>query len=73
LNFCKYQGAGNDFVIIDNMDLKVTDISELAVSICDRRFGVGADGFILAEPSSAADVKMDFYNSDGSMAAMCGN
>ena len=62
MKFCKYQGAGNDFVIADNMDLSIaaSDIPALAADVCDRRFGVGADGFILAEPSGEADVKMDF-------------
>lgn len=75
MKFCKYQGAGNDFVIADNMDLAIAaaDIPELAASVCDRRFGVGADGFVLAEPSDVADVRMDFYNADGSEASMCGN
>lgn len=75
MKFCKYQGAGNDFVIADNMDLSIaaSDIPALAADVCDRRFGVGADGFILAEPSGEADVKMDFYNADGSEASMCGN
>lgn len=74
MKFCKYQGAGNDFVIVDNMDLSIKEaIPELAAAVCDRRFGVGADGFILAEPSDQADVKMNFYNADGSVAGMCGN
>lgn len=73
MEFYKYQGAGNDFVIVDNMELKMADMPKLAKSVCDRRFGAGADGLILAEPSSAADVKMHFYNSDGSESTMCGN
>lgn len=75
MKFCKYQGAGNDFVIADNMSLDIApaDIPELAAAVCDRRFGVGADGFVLAEPSDAADVRMNFYNADGSEASMCGN
>lgn len=73
MKFCKYQGAGNDFVIVDHMDLGLSDIPALAASLCDRRFGIGADGFILAEPSETADVKMNFFNADGSPASMCGN
>lgn len=73
MKFCKYQGAGNDFVIVDHMDLGLSDLPALAASVCDRRFGVGADGFILAEPSETADVKMNFFNADGSPASMCGN
>ncbi len=73
MDFLKYQGAGNDFVIIDNMDLSVKKYPELARKICDRRFGVGADGIIGAEPSDKADVRMAFFNADGSEAGMCGN
>lgn len=73
MNFYKYQGAGNDFVIIGNMDLAIGDLSSLAARVCDRRYGVGADGFIAAEPSDQADVRMAFYNADGSVAGMCGN
>jgi diaminopimelate epimerase len=73
LDFFKYQGAGNDFAIVDNMDLKITNRPVLATHICDRHYGVGADGFIAAEPSLDADIKMAFYNADGSEAGMCGN
>ncbi|MDD7408844.1 MAG: diaminopimelate epimerase [Anaerovoracaceae bacterium] len=73
MDFYKYQGAGNDFAIVDNMDLKITNRPVLANHICDRHYGVGADGFIAAEPSKSADIKMAFYNADGSEAGMCGN
>lgn len=75
MEFCKYQGAGNDFVIVDNTGFFIAqeDIPGLAAGICDRRFGVGADGFILAELSDRADIRMNFYNADGSEASMCGN
>ncbi|MCI8283923.1 MAG: diaminopimelate epimerase [Firmicutes bacterium] len=73
MDFYKYQGAGNDFVITDNMDLTLGEKSKIAAEVCDRRFGVGADGFIAAEPSETSDVKMAFYNADGSEAGMCGN
>lgn len=73
MDFYKYQGAGNDFVITDNMNLILSDKSKIAADVCDRRFGVGADGFIAAEPSETSDVKMAFYNADGSEAGMCGN
>ena len=73
MDFYKYQGAGNDFVIIDNMDRSQRDLQALAARICDRRYGVGADGFIAAEPSETADVRMAFFNADGSIAGMCGN
>ena len=73
MQFFKYQGAGNDFVIVDNMNLEILNKSVVAAHICNRHFGVGADGFIAAEPSATADVKMAFYNADGSEAGMCGN
>ncbi len=73
MDFFKYQGAGNDFVIVNNMDRSIQNRPVLASHICDRRYGVGADGFIAAEPSANADIKMAFYNADGSEAGMCGN
>ena len=73
LDFFKYQGAGNDFVIVDNFNQFIQNRSVLAAHICDRHYGVGADGFIAAEPSDEADIKMAFYNADGSEASMCGN
>ncbi|MBR2779320.1 MAG: diaminopimelate epimerase [Firmicutes bacterium] len=73
MDFLKYQGAGNDFVLFSNMDRSVKKYSELARKICDRRFGVGADGLIAAEPSDTADVRMAFFNADGSEAGMRGN
>ena len=73
LDFFKYQGAGNDFVIVDNYNLFIKNRALMAAHICDRHYGVGADGFIAAEPSEIADIKMAFYNADGSEAGMCGN
>ncbi len=74
VKFYKYHGAGNDFVIIDNrdnsFDTKNTDHIKL---LCDRHFGVGSDGLILLENSDKADCFMNYYNSDGSLAEMCGN
>lgn len=72
MNFTKLQGAGNDFVLVETRDLK-RDWSPLALSICDRRFGVGADGLLLMLPSSVADFRMRIFNSDGSEAEACGN
>jgi diaminopimelate epimerase len=73
INFSKLNGQGNDFIIIedlkDNLKLKKKDI----IKFCDRRFGVGADGLILIKKSDVADFKMDYFNSDGSPAEMCGN
>ena len=75
LNFTKMNGAGNDFVLIDNRNGKISLTTEQVVKICDRHRGVGADGIMLLVPctSGKADWAWDFYNSDGSKAEMCGN
>jgi len=73
LIFDKYQGAGNDFIIIDNRDEKLKLSSKQISALCNRRFGIGADGLILVEKSDIADFAMKFYNSDGKTASMCGN
>ena len=73
MKFCKYQGTGNDFIVTDGMADGDVYSRERIRSACDRHFGVGADGFIAAVPSGCADVRMAFYNSDGSRASMCGN
>jgi len=74
LDFFKYQGAGNDFVIIDNRseDFPKKDY-DLVAHLCDRKFGVGADGLMLLEMASQADFKMDYFNADGKPGSMCGN
>lgn len=71
VDFVKYQGTGNDFIIIDarlhqpqNLDVK---------ALCDRRFGIGADGLMLLELHEGCDFKMVYYNSDGNLSSMCGN
>ncbi|MBR4591994.1 MAG: diaminopimelate epimerase [Elusimicrobiaceae bacterium] len=72
--FTKYTGLGNDFVFLDGQTaLSVKDPAQLAVQICNRRFGVGADGLVLLLPSKTADVRMRIFNADGSEAEMCGN
>lgn len=73
INFTKLHGAGNDFIIIDNRKDVIINKSQIAVKACDRHFGIGADGFMFVELSHSGDIKMDFYNSDGSKATMCGN
>ncbi len=76
LQFYKMTGAGNDFVMVDNRDLSLTPLltRETIAALCNRRFGIGADGLIAVEPASAGgDVRMRYYNSDGGEAEMCGN
>lgn len=73
LKFDKYQGAGNDFVIVNNIDSKCSLTCEQIAWLCDRRYGIGADGLIILEKSEDADFTMKFYNSDGKTASMCGN
>jgi diaminopimelate epimerase len=73
LNFFKMTGAGNDFIIFDNRNGKIKNPVELAKWVCDRHFGIGADGIILIEKSEIADFKMVYFNSDGSFGGMCGN
>lgn len=73
LHFTKYQGTGNDFVLIDNRTgVFPKDDLELVRKLCDRRFGIGADGLMLIENSKEADFNMIYFNSDGSK-SLCGN
>jgi len=73
MKFYKYHGTGNDFILLDNREktivLNAADIRHL----CDRRYGIGADGLILLNPSEQADFEMVFYNNDGSSDTFCGN
>ncbi|MBA3028705.1 MAG: diaminopimelate epimerase [Desulfobacteraceae bacterium] len=75
IKFWKMSGSGNDFIIIDNrnLSLDVGCLSMFVRQVCRRKVSVGADGLLLVEPSAVADFKWQFYNSDGSMAEMCGN
>ena len=73
LDFYKYQGAGNDFIFIDNRNgIFPKDNNELVIHLCDRHFGIGADGLILIENDSEYDFKMVYFNADSSQ-TMCGN
>lgn len=71
--FYKYHGTGNDFILIDNRDAQFQETAERVRQICDRHFGVGADGFISLHSADNADFEMKFWNSDGSNSMMCGN
>ncbi len=73
MRFWKMHGLGNDYVVIDDRDQKITDATTFAKKVCERRFSVGADGLLLVRKSTVADVKMRIFNSDGSEAEMCGN
>jgi diaminopimelate epimerase len=72
MRFAKLHGAGNDFIVVDARKLE-RDWPALAVAICDRHFGVGADGLLLVGASDAADLRMGLFNADGSEAEMSGN
>ena len=76
INFTKMQGLGNDFIIIDYDEYKKINKSpsQIALELCDRHFSIGADGLIIVNPNtSQTDIGWIFYNSDGSIAQMCGN
>ncbi len=73
LKFYKYQGAGNDFLVADNRDGSIQLSVNQIAALCDRRYGVGADGLMLLERSDVYDFRMVYYNSDGSGGMMCGN
>ncbi|MCC9165901.1 diaminopimelate epimerase [Pontibacter harenae] len=74
INFYKYQGTGNDFVMVDNRKLTFPAEDEALVKhLCDRRMGVGADGLILLQDHPDYDFQMVYYNADGRLGSMCGN
>ena len=74
--YTKMQGAGNDFIVIDNRTLKFSreQLSQFAAQVCHRKFSVGADAVMAVDfPTGTADFRMRFYNADGTEAEMCGN
>ncbi len=74
LDFFKYQGTGNDFVIIDNrQDIFPKNNKALVAKLCNRKFGIGADGLILLENAKDANFTMAYFNADGAIGSMCGN
>ena len=73
MKFTKMQGAGNDFLLVNGFEYDINEIIPKIKNLCDRKFGVGGDGLMVALPSETSDVKMYYYNSDGSQGEMCGN
>lgn len=74
IKFYKYQGAGNDFVLVDNRDKRFDGSNvEFVARLCNRRFGVGSDGLMLLEEADGYDFRMVYYNADGREGSMCGN
>lgn len=73
MNFYKMQGAGNDFIFVEDFNNEIKEECKLAAKLCDRHFGIGADGLVLVRKSEVAKAKMVIINADGSRANMCGN
>lgn len=73
LDFYKYQGTGNDFIVADNRNNQLQLSQEQIAQLCHRRFGIGADGFMLLNQQAGYDFEMKYYNSDGAEGSMCGN
>lgn len=73
MEFTKMEAAGNDFVVFNGFKYSIDNYQDLAIKSCDRHFSVGADGILICKKSGTADIKMVYYNSDGSRGEMCGN
>lgn len=74
MEFYKYQGTGNDFIILDNRNGQYNGLSNEAINrLCNRKFGIGADGLMLLELAEGCDFKMKYHNADGKEGSMCGN
>ena len=73
IHFYKYQGTGNDFVILDNRKNTFQFTREQVALLCDRRYGIGADGLMLLNSHADYDFEMKYYNADGGESSMCGN
>ena len=74
IHFHKYQGTGNDFIILDNRDLVYQDLTmEQVKTLCDRRFGIGGDGLMMLNLKEGYDFEMIYFNADGHESSMCGN
>ncbi len=73
INFYKYQGTGNDFVLLDNRNNSIKPSADWIKRLCNRRFGVGADGFMMLQNHTDYDFEMFYTNSDGQPSSMCGN
>jgi diaminopimelate epimerase len=74
LHFYKFEGAGNDFILVDNRDLRIDHHNPAFLSgLCDRRFGIGADGIMFLQEITGYDFEMVYYNADGQPSSMCGN
>lgn len=74
LHFYKYQGAGNDFILVDNRNMAVNHHNPAFIAtLCDRRFGIGGDGMMFLQTKEGYDFEMVYYNSDGNPSSMCGN
>src|SRR5215210_1784686 len=73
MKFTKMHGVGNDFIVLGPEEVAGVDLPALVRRVCDRHFGIGADGILVPASSEVADLKMVYLNSDGSASEMCGN